>query len=212
MAFKALITGLGNPGPKYERTRHNYGFMAVDALLSDAADRGDAPKRLLGADKRFELFSLPLFGTRGRLPGTFLAAKPMTYMNLSGEAVGRICSYYDIAPDAVVALHDDLDLPLGRVKIKLGGGDAGHKGLASITRRLGTPNYCRVRLGIGRPAPGRDVKGFVLQKFSGGELRIVKEVVAKALAGALLYLEYGLDEAMRGTNGFDAAPPDADVI
>ncbi len=208
MAFTTLIVGLGNPGPKYDRTRHNFGFMAADALRL-AAERNNLPVQTLSPPrKNCELWSQPLAGGRGRLPGLFLVQKPATFMNLSGEAVAPVCAFYKLDPKNIVVLHDELDLPLGRIKIKRGGGDAGHRGLASIGACLGTRDYCRIRLGIGRPAPERDVKNYVLERFSSDEAAIAEKVCAQAAAGLAVLFEEGLEAAMRLVNGFDALPRD----
>src|SRR5512142_682823 len=118
-----LIAGLGNPGSKYERTRHNFGFMTVDALLEAGSYRA------LSMGKEGELFSLRLPGIEGEV----LALKPMTFMNLSGRAVAHVLRYYKLGIENLVVVHDELDLPLGRMRMKQGGGLAGHNGLKSIT-------------------------------------------------------------------------------
>lgn len=204
MAFSALLVGLGNPGPKYDDTRHNFGFLALDFFMEEAARRNPPAKRLSAPRKNMELFAVPVFGPNGRLPGEFLAAKPMTYMNLSGEAVAPVCSFYKLSPENLVVLHDEIDLPLGRLKIKRGGGNAGHRGLESISALLGTNNYYRVRMGIGRPPPGRDVKGFVLEKFTPQEKDMALQVARQAMLGLAALFTEGLEASMRLVNGFDA--------
>ncbi|MBO0712818.1 MAG: aminoacyl-tRNA hydrolase [Acetobacteraceae bacterium] len=149
-----LWVGLGNPEPGMLRQRHNIGFMAIDVI---AARWGFSPWR-----NRFKGVV-----AEGRVGGTkILALKPLTYMNGSGESVQAASAFYKLAPDAIVAFHDELDLVPGKVRVKRGGGAAGHNGLRSMDRMLGTPEYWRVRLGIGHPGHKDRVTGHVLADFS----------------------------------------------
>lgn len=151
-----LLVGLGNPGPKYEKNRHNIGFMAVDEIVrrhSFAAWRG-----------RFQAHTAD-----GHFGGEkVMAMKPTTFMNESGRAVGEAARFFKLAPEDVVVLHDELDLAFGKVRIKQGGGHAGHNGLRSIDAHLGK-NYTRIRLGIGHPGDKARVHGHVLSDFTKGE-------------------------------------------
>nr|WP_295745150.1 aminoacyl-tRNA hydrolase [uncultured Acidocella sp.] len=149
-----LWVGLGNPEPGMARQRHNIGFMAVDAI---ASRHGFSPWRA-----RFKGMT-----AEGRI-GTqkILLLKPMTYMNLSGEAVQEASSFYKIAPADITAFHDELDLEPGKIRVKKGGGNAGHNGLRSMDKHLSTPDYWRVRLGIGHPGDKARVTGHVLGDFS----------------------------------------------
>lgn len=205
MAVSALIVGLGNPGPRYAATRHNFGFMVLDALIDRARELGGAPKAALSGRKDLEaaVVSLPV------LPGgafaQFACIKPMTFMNLSGRAVRAALDFYKLPPTDVLVVHDELDLPLGRMRLKRGGGNAGHNGLKSITQDLGSPDFVRLRLGIGRPEPGRDVAGYVLEPFGRDETALVRRVVPAAVEGVLTFFEDGLDVAQRRAGGFDAA-------
>ena len=205
MAVSALIVGLGNPGPRYAATRHNFGFMVLDALIDRARELGGAPKAALSGRKDLEaaVVSLPV------LPGgafaQFACIKPMTFMNLSGRAVRAALDFYKLPPTDVLVVHDELDLPLGRMRLKRGGGNAGHNGLKSITQDLGSPDFVRLRLGIGRPEPGRDVAGYVLEPFGRDETPLVRRVVPAAVEGVLTFFEDGLDVAQRRVGGFDAA-------
>jgi peptidyl-tRNA hydrolase, PTH1 family len=149
-----LIVGLGNPGPTYAGNRHNVGFMVADVL---AARTGARFKR---DRSRAEVAT----GRIGAVPVTL--AKPLGFMNLSGGPVAALRSFYKVPPDRTVVIHDELDLPFGAIRGKTGGGDNGHNGLRSVTSALGTRDYHRVRVGIGRP-PGRmDPADFVLRDFS----------------------------------------------
>src|SRR6202453_2806422 len=148
-----LWVGLGNPEPQMARQRHNIGFMALDVI---AIRHGFSPWR-----QRFK--GLAAEGMVG--PHKVLALKPQTYMNASGEAVQAAAAFYKLAPEAIVAFHDELDLVPGKVRVKHGGGAAGHNGLRSMDRMLGTPDYWRVRLGIGHPGTKDRVLGYVLGNF-----------------------------------------------
>jgi len=151
----ALVVGLGNPGPEYERTRHNLGFLVVDVLAARLGARIKPAKgmRALVAEARDG-------DTR------IILAKPTTFMNASGAAVAELARYYKVSPSDVVVVHDELDLPIAQVKVKLGGGDAGHNGLKDITKALGTNGYARVRIGIGKPPGRKQGVDHVLQGFS----------------------------------------------
>ena len=205
MAVSALIVGLGNPGPRYAATRHNFGFMALDALLDRARELGGAPKAALTGRKDLEAVAVSLPVLPGGAYAQFLCLKPLTFMNLSGRAVRAALDFYKLAPEDVLVLHDELDLPLGRMRLKRGGGNAGHNGLKSITQDLGSPDFARLRLGIGRPEPGRDVAGYVLEPFGGDESLLVRRVLPAAALGVMTFFEDGLDAAQRKVGGFDAA-------
>ncbi|GAA2784455.1 aminoacyl-tRNA hydrolase [Saccharopolyspora taberi] len=153
----ALIVGLGNPGPRYEGNRHNIGFLVVDELADRMGGKFKAHK--CGAEI-----------VEGRLGGVrAVLAKPRSFMNLSGGPVAGAAKFFKVAPESVIVVHDELDLPYGTVRLKRGGGENGHNGLRSITKSLGTRDYLRVRFGIDRP-PGRmDPADYVLKDFSGAE-------------------------------------------
>ena len=153
----ALIVGLGNPGPRYAGNRHNIGFLVADELADRVGGKFKAHKS--GAEV-----------VEGRLAGTrTVLAKPRSFMNLSGGPVAGATKFFKVAPESVIVIHDELDLPYGTVRLKRGGGDNGHNGLRSITKSLGTKDYLRVRFGVGRP-PGRmDAADYVLKDFSGAE-------------------------------------------
>ncbi|HIW90671.1 MAG TPA: aminoacyl-tRNA hydrolase [Candidatus Corynebacterium avicola] len=146
-----LVIGLGNPGAKYEGTRHNVGYLAVDRLLERCRTVLEPVRGVKAQVSRVEIDGEGV-----------LLVRSTTFMNLSGEAVAPLAASYGIAADHVIAVHDELDLPAGKVKVKVGGNENGHNGLKSITGKLGTRDYVRVRVGIGRPAPGTGVVEHVL--------------------------------------------------
>lgn len=172
-----IVVGLGNPGSKYEGTRHNAGYWFADRL----AQRLGAAFRPV---RRFSLDACEASTAAGRVR----LVKPTTYMNRSGQAVGAIAEYFRIAPAAILVVHDDLDLPPGTVRLKEGGGHGGHNGLRDIAAHLGTRDFARVRLGIGRPAPGRDSIDYVLDRPRAEERRLVDDAIGTVLdwTGAIL--------------------------
>ena len=163
-----LIAGLGNPGPKYAQNRHNIGFTVVDELARRAKAEGFRTK--FGG----ELTTCTVAGARAAL------LKPMEYMNLSGRAVQRSAAFYQVAPAEIVVVHDEIDLELGRLQVKVGGGHAGHNGIRSIAQDLGTADFVRVRCGVGRPAGSRAAAGHVLADFGKSELTEVQILVQEA--------------------------------
>nr|WP_055508105.1 aminoacyl-tRNA hydrolase [Nonomuraea pusilla] len=172
-----LIVGLGNPGPEYAGNRHNAGFMVLDELAARAGGRFKAHK------SRAEVLE-----TREAV-----LAKPLTYMNLSGGPVKALSDFYKITHDRVIVVHDELDVPYGALRAKLGGGDNGHNGLKSITKSLGTRDYLRVRFGIGRP-PGRmDPAAFVLKDFATAERKDLPFLVDRGADVVESLMTRGLD-------------------
>ncbi|SDT59474.1 MULTISPECIES: aminoacyl-tRNA hydrolase [Jiangella] len=188
-----LVVGLGNPGPTYAGTRHNAGAMVVDLL----AERAGAP---LKSQRKFRADVAEV--RLGDLPGSrAVLAKPHTYMNESGGPVALLADFYKITPDRLLVVHDELDLPFGTVRLKLGGGDNGHNGLRSVRARIGTGDYCRLRFGIGRP-PGRmDPAAFVLKPFSTVEKREIDLEVDRAADAAEAVVVDGLTYAQNHYNG-----------
>lgn len=163
-----LIVGLGNPGKDYEKHRHNVGFMVVDAV---AADNPALP-----------LFKRKYKGlvTEGQIAGSkVILLKPETFMNLSGESVVKAAQFYKIPPEKIIVFHDELDLSPAEVRVKQGGGNAGHNGLKSMQQHLGTPDFWRVRIGIGRPAHKGQVSSYVLSNFSKEDMDCVPDLVEK---------------------------------
>ncbi len=186
-----LVVGLGNPGPRYVGTRHNVGFLVVDELWRRAG--GDVPWR----EKLSGQSSSIAIG-----PERLLLLKPQTLMNRSGQAVQATAGFYRIAPARVLVVHDELDLPLGQLRLKLGGGVAGHNGLRSIVERLGTSDFVRLRFGIGRPPPdfGGDTAQYVLQAFAPPERAVLDELVGNAVEAIQLVVRFGLEAAMNEVN------------
>jgi len=183
MTDRWLIAGLGNPGPQYAGHRHNAGFMVAEVL---AARMGVTLRR----DRSGAAVAT---GLLGGVPVTL--ARPLTFMNLSGRPVAALRAFYKIPPERVLILHDELDLPFGTVRLKLGGGDNGHNGLRSVTTSLGGPGYHRTRIGIGRP-PGRmDPAVFVLRDFSPAERQDLPLVLDLAADASEALLRAGLAAA-----------------
>ena len=188
MAHAGLIVGLGNPGGQYERTRHNFGFMVVDRLV----DREPGWVRLSSNSER----DFVLWERRTSSGDSWLLLKPLTFMNRSGRAVNKVLRYREIDPEHILVVHDELDLPLGRVRFKKGGGLAGHNGLRSLATVLGTREFHRLRMGINRPDPGHDVVAYVLGKFTPAESPAVDQTLDQALKGINAYCKGGIDRAM----------------
>lgn len=178
-----IIAGLGNPGPEYAGTRHNAGAMVLALLAERVGARFKAHRTRNGI-------------AEGRLSGQPVTlARPQSYMNLSGGPVAALAAFYKLSPERVVVIHDELDVPFGGVRLKLGGGDNGHNGLRSITASLGTRDYYRVRVGIGRP-PGRmDPAAFVLKDFSPVERKELPFALDRAADAAAALITVGLVEA-----------------
>jgi PTH1 family peptidyl-tRNA hydrolase len=184
-----LIVGLGNPGPQYAWTRHNLGFMAVAAL---------------GVDWRIPLknHKMDAVWGQGRVNGELVVlAQPLTYMNLSGRAVSRLLNYWKLMPTNLVVLHDDLDLPPGRIKLALGGGAGGHRGVLSIMNALDTPDFYRVKMGIGRPPAGVTAEEYVLKSLATPELEEVAPLVERAVQAVRVLLLQGLAGAQNRFHG-----------
>ena len=184
-----LVVGLGNPGAKYEGTRHNIGF-AVEAELRRRAN-APSPKAKLGGET-----------TDGSVGGTRVVfLRPMEFMNVSGQAVGRTAQFWKIDPAQVVVVHDELDVPFKYLKLAASGGPGGHNGLKSIIAHLGTKDFPRVRVGIGRPPPGRDPADYVLARFSPAEQRDLSAIVDRSADAVEAILAKGITPAMNAFNG-----------
>jgi len=200
-----IIVGLGNPGEKYQNTRHNLGFMVVDKLISKLKSQNS---KLHFKSKIYPFAEVYDFGE-------VIIAKPLTFINASGVAVAKLTRRYRLDAKSLWVIHDDIDLPLGKIKIRLGGGSAGHRGVESIIRELGTEEFMRFRLGIGHPRRNlkflhagrqgktenlKSVEGYVLEKFQTKEKSEVKKTIKKAIKAIRVALEKGPERAMNEFN------------
>ena len=179
-----LVVGLGNPGPRYETTRHNIGFLTADELVGNAAPMPGN----FGMDKRAQALTCEIrVGDR-----KVIVAKPQTFMNLSGGPTSSLCRFFKIPAGNVIVIHDELDLDFGTIRLKKGGGDNGHNGLKDITKALATSDYHRVRCGIGRP-PGRMAAAdYVLKPFTGRQAQELGIVTGDASDAVELLVTQGL--------------------
>ena len=185
-----LIVGLGNPGSGYAETRHNVGFWFVDRLAEAAGARFRPESRFSG-----ELADATLAGERVRL------LKPNTFMNLSGQAVAALVRFYRFEPASILVVHDDLDLPAGEVRLKVGGGHGGHNGLRDIVARLGSRDFVRLRFGIGHPGHREGVTGHVLSKPAAEERTALDEALEAAQAELANFVAGDWQAAMRHLHG-----------
>lgn len=193
MDFSGVLVGLGNPGPSYDGTRHNCGFALVENLLRAVSREGGDVQEVSGSKFSCRLWRLrsPLLG------GVWLAAMPQTYMNLSGQCVQPLLAWHKVSPDRLLVAHDELDIPPGELRFKLGGGNAGHNGLKSITQQLGTPDFYRLRIGIGRPPVRGDVSNWVLGRPASDDQTRIDDALDRALKVVFAFADKGLDAAVR---------------
>jgi PTH1 family peptidyl-tRNA hydrolase len=184
-----LLIGLGNPGREYRDNRHNVGFMFVDRLII----------RLNASGMKMQskaIVTTALYEGR-----KLILAKPQTYMNLSGHSAQGLLNFYKLPIENMLVAHDDLDIPFGMIRIRPGGGPGGQRGMASTIEQLGTKDFPRLRIGVGRP-PGRmNPADYVLQNFSRDEMQILSEVIDRAADAALTFVTDGLNKAMNRFNG-----------
>lgn len=186
-----LIVGLGNPEPKYDQTRHNIGFTAVDEL----ARIWQMP---LKENKRFQgLFSE---GTVGGQKVRLL--KPLTYMNRSGQSVRAVTDWYKVPPQSVLVIYDDMDLPVGRLRMRLSGSAGGHNGMKSIIAHLGGKDFPRLRIGIGKSNGNKGTVSHVLGKFAPEEIKVIDEILYVSVKAIELSLKEGIERSMNRYNGF----------
>lgn len=183
-----LIAGLGNPGMKYARNRHNVGFMVLSHLAR--SEHAEFHRQRFNA----QLTEIKIENER------VLLVKPQTYMNLSGSAVGKLAAFYRLARTDVMVVYDDLDLPLGKIRLRANGSSGGHHGMESIINTLGGNDIPRLRIGIGRPDPNQDV-GHVLGNFSEDEQSILDDVLARSEKALRVWVNDGIVKAMNGFNG-----------
>lgn len=184
-----LIVGLGNPGDQYRHTRHNFGFMVIDRLA----------EKLAVSLKKVKFKALL---AETKLDGqALILAKPMTFMNDSGRAVGPLLRFFKVIPDHLLVVHDDLDLPLGSLRLRPTGSSGGQRGVASIIATLGTQDFPRLRLGISRPPGQMDPVAYVLQNFTPAEAELKEMVLNQAADAALTFIREGMQAAMNQYNG-----------
>lgn len=183
-----LIVGLGNPGKQYEDTRHNIGFKVIDKLAHDLDIQLDQAKHK------------GLYGMRNISGEKVFLLKPLTYMNLSGESIRAVMDYYQIEPDELVVIYDDLDLPVGKIRLRQKGSPGGHNGIKSTIAHLGTDNFNRIRVGIDRPKNGMKVTDYVLGRFSKEEEELMIEVINKSAAAAKEWLNQPFLQVMNQFN------------
>ena len=189
-----LIVGLGNPESKYEGTRHNAGFMFAERLLT----------KLPRAFREHRVHGFQSYYWKGTYAGAQLIVQtPLTYMNLSGEAVAPLMRSEGIAPDEVLVVHDDMDIPLGRIRIRKGGGSAGHNGIKSLIEEIGGEGFHRIRIGVGHAESRGDVIDYVLSEFSESEKAVFGRVLDGAAEAAVLMLRRGVAMAMNVYNPRD---------
>lgn len=179
-----MIVGLGNPGPRYQYTRHNVGFMAIDGFARRLGMRVDNLKFKALYEKK----------------GDLLLVKPQTFMNLSGEAVQPLMNYFKVDPKNLLVVYDDMDIPLGDLRIKPRGSAGGHNGMKNIISLLGTQDFPRVRIGIGRPSPSMDVVNYVLQIFATDEMPLITETLKNTVDALESWVNDGLDLTMNKYN------------
>jgi len=185
-----LIVGLGNPGSDYARTRHNAGFLVVDRLAERWRANWSFEKKFNALVARVE-----------RQTRRVLLCKPQTYMNSSGEAVSAVADFFRLSATRSLVVVDDADLPLGQLRLRPGGSSGGHHGLESIEQHLGTREYARLRVGIGRQDGAREITGYVLGRFGSTEAALADKVLAVASDQAETWLESGIAKAMSQFNG-----------
>ena len=188
-----LLVGLGNPGPEYEATRHNAGFWWLDAAA-----------RKLGATLAPQRSYFGLAAKASSAHGVVWLLQPMTYMNLSGKSVAALARFFKIAPQEILVAHDELDLLPGQVKIKCGGGHAGHNGLRDIHAQLGSADYWRLRLGIGHPGVKAEVVDYVLRKPAPEQRELIEQTIARSVESLNLLLAGEMERAMMKVH---AKPP-----
>jgi PTH1 family peptidyl-tRNA hydrolase len=190
LVIPRLIVGLGNPEPKYDRTRHNIGFAAVDAL----ADSWQIP---LSENRKFQAE----FGEgRGPQADKIRLLKPLTYMNQSGQAIRAVTNWFKISSGAVLVIYDDMDLPVGKIRLRLSGSAGGHNGMKSAIAHLGTQNFPRVRIGIGKPQVSSNTVSYVLGQFSPNEVQQISQVLSVVVEAVELSLKQGVEKAMNRYN------------
>ena len=194
-----LIAGLGNPGAKYKHTRHNMGFWTIKALAGSLDVRLD--------NRRFKSRNARATYQDKRI----LLVRPVTFMNQSGQSVKGCVDFYRIKTDHVLVIHDDIDLPLGRIKIVRNGGAGGHKGIKSIIHCLGSREFPRIKIGVGRPRHGEPIEDYVLSPIYGDEKEMLLEVIAQAVQACKLFISEGIESAMNHINAINFAEKEVTI-
>lgn len=183
-----VIIGLGNPGKKYEETRHNVGFMTIDKISKEwGIPVQQAKFRALVGEGRIDFEKV-------------LLVKPQTYMNLSGESVVEILHFYKLTEEDIVVIYDDLDLPLGQLRLREKGSAGGHNGIKSIIQHLGTQEFKRIKIGIDRPLPGRSVSDYVLQTFSASDTETIQKAIEQAAKASAAWTKESFLQVMNRFN------------
>lgn len=183
-----LIGGLGNPGRKYSQTRHNIGFMVINQWAESLG------VRLTG--RRFQSRNIKTAFQKREI----ILIRPLTFMNLSGKSILACADYYDVNAEHILIIHDDIDLPIGRIRVVRGGSAGGHKGILSVIQHLGVKNFPRIKIGVGRPRHGESIESFVLSHLYGDEKEIIGKVIQTAIKACGLFISNGVEAAMNQTN------------
>ena len=183
-----IIVGLGNPGKEYEKTRHNAGYRVLDKV----ADK-------LGIDVNKSKFK-GIYGSKGMLDRKVILCKPTTYMNLSGDCVIELLKYYKADVEDLIVIYDDIDIDVGKIRIKPSGSPGTHNGMKDITKKIGSKDFIRVRIGTGKPSDDRDLADYVLGKFDKSEEKIIEDTIEKASDAVLDIINNGIQDAMNKYN------------
>ena len=183
-----IIVGLGNPGKEYEKTRHNVGFRVLDKV----ADK-------LNIDVGKSKFK-GLYGSKGMLDKKIILCKPQTYMNLSGDSVIELLNYYKADVSDLIVIYDDIDIDVGKIRIKPSGSPGTHNGMKDITKKIGSKDFIRVRIGTGKPTDGRDLADYVLGKFDKSEEKVIEDTIEKASEAVIEIVNYGVEKVMNKYN------------
>ncbi len=195
-----MVVGLGNPGPTYSFTRHNVGFLVADELARRARASWSAP-RGMRADVIETRIGAAGFGMPSAEVDRVILVKPRTFMNESGRAIGKLAAFHRVTPDHIVAVHDELDLDPGQLRLKFGGGDNGHNGLKSLRQHLGTGEFFRVRFGIGRPPGRQEPADYVLAQIPSSLRADIEGETSRAADAVEVLLASGLEAAQNRFNG-----------
>ena len=185
-----VVVGLGNPGSDYAKTRHNAGFLLVEKLAAQWKSNWASERKFLARIAKAE-----------RSGKKVLLCEPQTFMNLSGESVSALASFYQVPLVNILVAVDDADLPFGEIRLRPGGGSGGHHGLESVTQHLGSKEYARLRIGIGRKNDARAIAGYVLEKFDASENELLEKILDRAANQVECWLAHGLQKAMNQFNG-----------